>query len=84
MESIGALDSDGRREVAITFELMPDALASVLSFGDLVEVIAPHDLRDAVPRALQSALMRYQESSHRDTDRTVGEDAGRELVRSGE
>ncbi len=84
VESIGALDTDGRREVAIAFELMADALASVLSFGDLVEVIAPDDLRDAVPRALRSALMRYHTSSHRDTDHTVGEDRGRELVRNGE
>lgn len=57
--SVGPSSPDGRRRVEITFELFPDALASVLGFGDRVEVVAPDELRLAVRHALGAALRQY-------------------------
>jgi predicted DNA-binding transcriptional regulator YafY len=50
---------DGRRSMTIMFEIYPDALASVLGFGDRVEVVAPPDFRVAVRGALGAALGHY-------------------------
>jgi len=57
--SVDSPSPGGRRRVQITFELFPDALASVLGFGDRVEVVAPDELRLAVRHALGAALRQY-------------------------
>ena len=74
---VDPLGPDGRQRVTITFEVYPEALASVLSFGARVEVVSPPKLRMAVRQSLGAALRYYlprDEPEAYDNDGHLSED----------
>jgi predicted DNA-binding transcriptional regulator YafY len=57
--TIGTVDDNGWHEVDILFELENNALATVLSLGDRVEVLDPPKLREQVVAMLHKSLATY-------------------------
>lgn len=62
VEQVDPPDPDGWCRVSVLFELAEDACSSVLGFGDRVEVLEPHELREAVIAAARATLARYARS----------------------
>src|SRR5579864_5797065 len=63
IESVGAIEADGRVRVAMQFELEEDVCSFVLSFGARVELLEPRHLRLEVARRLAEASSLYADES---------------------
>jgi predicted DNA-binding transcriptional regulator YafY len=59
VESVGAVEADGRAQVEMQFELEEDVCAFALSFGPQVEVLEPAHLRQEIARRLSAAAALY-------------------------
>jgi predicted DNA-binding transcriptional regulator YafY len=63
VEEIGEAEADGWVPVRMLFELYEDARAFALSYGPLLEVIEPHELRQEVLLLAQQMVERYARGS---------------------
>lgn len=64
-EPIRAADTDaqGRREAEVPIESVDHAAALLLGFGDQIEVLAPHALREEIARRAAAVVALYREDA---------------------